>query len=103
MVHQKQKKKVFSYTKIIEGKRDKKNVIGIPLKYFFDVLSTEVESLFYNFIESISESTIIYQGKINLYNTSKYFKSWRNIRLAEAAEVHFRWLKTKFEDYGTEV
>ncbi|MBA3283705.1 MAG: amidase, partial [Nitrosopumilus sp.] len=30
------KKKISSYTKIIEGKRDKKNVIGIPLKYFFD-------------------------------------------------------------------
>ncbi len=97
------KKKVSSYTKIIEGKRDKKNVIGIPLKYFFDVLSPEVERLFYNFIESISEYTIIYQEKINLCNTSKYFKSWRDIRLAEAAEVHLRWLKTRFEDYGTEV
>lgn len=97
------KEKVSSYTKIIEGKRGKKNVIGIPLKYFFDVLSPEVERLFYNFIESISAYTIIYQEKINLYNTSKYLKSWRDIRLAEAAEVHLRWLKTRFEDYGTEV
>ncbi len=97
------KKKVFSYTKIIEGKRDKKNVIGIPLKYFFDVLSPEVERLFYNFIESISESTIIYQEKIDLFDTTKYFKSWRDIRLAEAAAVHLRWLKTRFEDYGIEV
>ncbi len=97
------KKRISSYTKIIEGKRGKKNVIGIPLKYFFDVLSPEVESLFYNFIESISASTIIYQEKINLYNTSKYFKSWRDIRLAEAAKVHLRWLNTRFEDYGIEV
>lgn len=97
------KKGISSYTKFIEGKRGKKNVIGIPLKYFFDVLSPEVERLFYSFIESISESTIIHQEKINLSNTSKYFKSWRDVRLAEAAKVHLRWLKTRFEDYGIEV
>lgn len=97
------KKRTSSYTKIIEGKRGKKNVIGIPQKYFLDVLSPEVERLFYNFIESISASTMIYQEKINLYNTSKYHKSWRDIRLAEAAKVHLRWLKTRFEDYFIEV
>src|SRR5215210_4751544 len=31
------RKRISSYTKIIEGKRCKKNVIGTPLKYFFDV------------------------------------------------------------------
>lgn len=97
------KKGISSYTKIIEGKRGKKNVIGIPLKYFFDALSSEVERLFYNFIESISASTIIHHEKINLHNTSKYLKSWRDIRLAEAAKVHLRLLKTRFEDYGIEV
>jgi aspartyl-tRNA(Asn)/glutamyl-tRNA(Gln) amidotransferase subunit A len=97
------KKRISSYTNFIEGKNDKKNVVGIPLKYFFDVLSPEVERLFHTFIESVSESTIIYQEKINLHNTSKYFKSWRDIRLAEAAEVHLRWLKTRYEDYGIEV
>ncbi len=97
------KKKISTYTKVIEGKRDKKNVIGVPLKHFFDVLSPEVERLFYNFIESISESTIIYQEKIKLNDTAKYFKSWRDIRLAEAAAVHLRWLNTRSEDYSVDV
>lgn len=97
------KKRVSSYTKIVEGKRVKKNVIGIPLKYFLDVLSPEVERLFYNLIESLPASIVIYQEKITLSNTSKYFKSWRDIRLAEAAKVHLRWLETRFEDYGIEV
>ena len=96
-------KKISSHTEIIKGKRDKKNAIGIPLEYFFEVLSPEVKRLFYSFIESISASTVIHQEKINLSNTAKYLKSWRDIRLAESAKIHLRWLKTRFEDYSDEV
>ena len=95
--------RTFKYTKIIEGKRCKKNVIGIPQKYFFDFINPEVEHLFYNFIESISKYAIICQEKINLHNTAKYFKSWRNIRLAESSDVHSEWIKTRPMDYSTEV
>jgi aspartyl-tRNA(Asn)/glutamyl-tRNA(Gln) amidotransferase subunit A len=38
-----------------------------------------------------------------LENTEKYFSSWKIIRLAEATDVHLKWLKTRADDYSPEV
>ena len=40
---------------------------------------------------------------LDLQNTEKYHDSWSNIRLAEAAEIHLKWLKTRPKDYSNEV
>jgi aspartyl-tRNA(Asn)/glutamyl-tRNA(Gln) amidotransferase subunit A len=40
---------------------------------------------------------------VNLPNTEKYYRSWRDIRLSEAAEIHFTGLRTRSKDYSSEV
>ena len=40
---------------------------------------------------------------LDLQNTEEYHNSWLNIRLAEAAEIHLKWLKTRPIDYSNEV
>ena len=61
-----------------------------------------VESLFYDFIEILkSLGSIVYD--LDLQTTEKYYRSWREIRLAEAAEIHLKWLNTRAEDYSSEV
>src|ERR671911_324507 len=47
------------------------------------------------------ESTLVHD--LNSHNTEKYYTSWRDIRLAEAAEIHLKWLNTRAYDYGDEV
>jgi len=46
--------------------------------------------------------TIVIDG-LNLQNTEKYYSSWRNIRLAEATNVHLKWLNTRANEYSPEV
>lgn len=40
---------------------------------------------------------------INVQKTERYCDTWRDVRYAEASEVHDRWLKTRIEDYSQEV
>ena len=47
------------------------------------------------------ESTLVHD--LNSHNTEKYYTSWRDIRLAEAAEIHLKWLNTRAYDYSDEV
>ncbi len=95
-------KKVPAYTKIIEKSTLEGIRIGVSKKYFFDHLYPGVESLFYHFIGILkSRGSIVYD--LDLHNTEKYYRSWREIRLAEAAEIHLKWLNTRAEDYSYEV
>jgi aspartyl-tRNA(Asn)/glutamyl-tRNA(Gln) amidotransferase subunit A len=41
--------------------------------------------------------------ELDLHNIEKYYTSWRNIRLAEATNIHLEWLKTRADEYGAEV
>ncbi len=97
------KKKVPPYTKLIGESTVEKISVGIPKRYFFDYLEPEVEHVFYNFIDTIKLMDIPVYEEINLHDTEKYYVSWRDIRLAEAAEIHLDWLKTRPEDYGEDV
>jgi aspartyl-tRNA(Asn)/glutamyl-tRNA(Gln) amidotransferase subunit A len=97
------KKKVPPYTKLIGESTVEKISVGIPKKYFFDYLEPEVEHVFYNFIDTIKLMDNPVYEEINLHDTEKYYVSWRDIRLAEAAEIHLDWLKTRPEDYGEDV
>lgn len=76
--------------------------IGIPKNYFFDSVDAEVEGLFYQFLESL-KSLGYRVFDIELQNTGKYYNTWKDIRYAEASEVHAQWLKTRMEDYSEEV
>jgi aspartyl-tRNA(Asn)/glutamyl-tRNA(Gln) amidotransferase subunit A len=46
-------------------------------------------------------SILVYD--LDLHYTGKYYTSWRDIRLAEAAEIHLKWLNTRAYDYSDEV
>ena len=101
-------KEVPIYTKIIEERSTLKGGIriGIPKKYFFDYLHARIEDLFYDFIETLRLiDSIVICDNLDLHNTEKFHRSWRDIRLAEAAEIHLQWLnsKTTADDYSLEV
>ena len=46
---------------------------------------------------------IIVIDDFELQKTEEYYSSWKNIRLAEATNVHLKWLKTRAGDYSHEV
>jgi aspartyl-tRNA(Asn)/glutamyl-tRNA(Gln) amidotransferase subunit A len=96
-------KEVPTYTKIIEKTNLKGMRIGIPKEFFCDYLHPQVEGLFYDFIEILSSTGNIVVYDLDLHNTERYCKSWQDIRLAEAAEIHLKWLNTRADDYSHEV
>ena len=87
---------------LVNLKNKKKMVLGIPENYFFDYLDSEVSHIFYKFVKSLSSYKIKVET-IKLHNTDKYFKSWRDVRLAEASEIHQVWLNSRKGDYSNEV
>jgi aspartyl-tRNA(Asn)/glutamyl-tRNA(Gln) amidotransferase subunit A len=96
-------KEVHTYTKIIEKTNLKGMRIGVPKEFFCDYLHPEVEGLFYDFIEILSSTGNIVVYDLDLHNTERYYKSWQDIRLAEAAEIHLKWLNTRADNYSHEV
>jgi aspartyl-tRNA(Asn)/glutamyl-tRNA(Gln) amidotransferase subunit A len=95
--------KVLEYTRIIEKSTLKGIRIGIPKEYFFDHLNLEVQGLFYDFVETLRSNGSMIVYDLDLHNTSEYYRSWRDVRLAEAAEIHLGWLNTRAYDYSDEV
>ncbi|MFL6343408.1 MAG: amidase [Nitrososphaeraceae archaeon] len=91
------------YTKIIQKSSIKGIRIGMPKKYFFDHVHPQVESLFYDFIETLGSAGSIIVYNVDLHNTEKYHRVWQEIRLAEASEIHMKWLNTRANDYSYEV
>ncbi|MFL6360244.1 MAG: amidase [Nitrososphaeraceae archaeon] len=97
------RKQVPIYTKIIQKSSIKGIRIGMPKKYFFDHVHPQVESLFYDFIETLGSAGSIIVYNVDLHNTEKYHRVWQEIRLAEASEIHMKWLNTRANDYSYEV
>jgi aspartyl-tRNA(Asn)/glutamyl-tRNA(Gln) amidotransferase subunit A len=95
--------KVLEYTSIIEKSTLKGIRIGIPKEYFFDHLNPEVQGLFYDFVETLRSNGSMIVYDLDLHNTSEYYRSWRDVRLAEAAEIHLGWLNTRAYNYSDEV
>ena len=91
------------YTKIIKKSSIEGIRIGMPKKYFFDHVHPQVESLFYDFIETLGSAGSIVVYDVDLHNTEKYHRVWQEIRLAEASEIHMKWLNTRANDYSYEV
>ncbi|HJT47086.1 MAG TPA: amidase [Nitrososphaeraceae archaeon] len=97
------RKKVPDYTKTIENSSIKGIRIGIPRNYFLDHVSSQVESLFYECIEILESAGSVVLYDFDLHDTDHYQKTWQKIRLAETAEIHTKWLKTRAKEYSQEV
>jgi aspartyl-tRNA(Asn)/glutamyl-tRNA(Gln) amidotransferase subunit A len=97
-------KGVPNYVEIIENeKTTSKNIsIGIPKEYFFDYLQPEVQSVFFDFVDTI-KSMDISVSDVHISGADKIYDSWRPLRLGESAEIHMKWLQTRSEDYGEDV
>ncbi len=85
-----------------KNKEKEKVVLGVPVNYFNDYLHSDVEHIFNNFVERLPPDKIRIEA-IKLHVTEQYYKSWRTIRLAEAAQIHLAWLKSRQCDYSSEV
>jgi aspartyl-tRNA(Asn)/glutamyl-tRNA(Gln) amidotransferase subunit A len=66
-------------------------------------MHSEISDLFYSFVEFLRSLKTEVIDDLNLQNTDKYYNSWRNIRLAEATNVHLSWLNSRPDDYSPEV
>ena len=97
------KNTVPPYTKIIEEPNLKGLRIAVPDEYFCDSLHSEIAGLFYEFVDFLRSMKTVVIDDIKLQDTEEYYESWRNIRLAEATNVHLNWINRRAEDYSPEV
>jgi aspartyl-tRNA(Asn)/glutamyl-tRNA(Gln) amidotransferase subunit A len=95
---------VQDYLSLISENKEKaaKFKLGIPKQFFFDVVDPKVMNLFDTFIGKLTESGIS-TVNVDLQETDKIFDTWRAFRLGESAAVHFDWLKTRPDEYGSDV
>jgi aspartyl-tRNA(Asn)/glutamyl-tRNA(Gln) amidotransferase subunit A len=91
------------YTKILEEPGIKPVRIAVLKKYFCDNMHAEISDLFYSFVDFLRSLKTELIDDLNLQNTDNYYNSWRNIRLAEATNVHLSWLNSRPDDYSPEV
>ena len=91
------------YTKIIEEPNLKGLRIAVLDEYFCDRLHPEIAGLFYEFVDFLRSMKTVVIDDIKLQDTEEYYESWRNIRLAEATNVHLNWINRRAEDYSPEV
>jgi aspartyl-tRNA(Asn)/glutamyl-tRNA(Gln) amidotransferase subunit A len=95
---------VQDYLSLISENKEKeaKFKLGIPREFFFDLIDHKVMNIFDGFIDKLNEigiSTI----SVSLKETDKIFETWRAFRLGESAAVHSDWMKTRPEEYGSDV
>jgi aspartyl-tRNA(Asn)/glutamyl-tRNA(Gln) amidotransferase subunit A len=91
------------YTKIIEKPCTKRLRIAVLEKYFCDNMHSEIADIFCSFVEFLRTIKTTVIAGLNLQNTEKYYSSWRSIRLAEATNVHLKWLNTRADEYSPEM
>jgi aspartyl-tRNA(Asn)/glutamyl-tRNA(Gln) amidotransferase subunit A len=91
------------YTKIVKGFNIRGLRIAVLDKYFCDNIESDIGDLFWKFIEWLRSMEIMVIDDFDLQKTEEYYSSWKNIRLAEATNVHLNWLKTRADDYSQEV
>ena len=91
------------YTKIVDEFNTRGLRIAVLDKYFCDNIDSDIVDLFCKFVECLRSLEIIVIDDFELQKTEEYYSSWKNIRLAEATNVHLKWLKTRAGDYSHEV
>jgi aspartyl-tRNA(Asn)/glutamyl-tRNA(Gln) amidotransferase subunit A len=95
---------VQDYLSVISKNKERttKFKLGIPEEFFFDLIDQDVINIFDTFIDKIHESGIS-TNSVNVEETDKIYETWRAIRLGESAAVHSEWMKTRREEYGSDV
>ena len=95
---------VQDYVSLISKNKEKgaKFKLGIPKEFFFDLIDQKVMDIFDRFVEKLHESGIS-TNSVNLEETDKIYETWRAFRLGESAATHSDWIKTRSEEYGTDV
>ena len=91
------------YTRIVQESNLSGRRIGVLHEYFSDNLHPEIAELFHKFIEFLQSSEAIVVTGLKTQHCKRFYESWLNIRLSEAASVHRKWLDTRAGDYSCEV
>lgn len=91
------------YTRIVQESNLSGRRIGVLEEYFCNNLHPEIAELFYNFINFLSSNKAKVVTGLKSHHSKKFYESWLNVRLAEAASVHLKWLATRAGDYTSEV
>lgn len=96
---------VQDYLGILSKRKEKtaaKFKLGIPEEFFLDLIDKDVMAIFETFIDKLHESGMS-TSRVNVEDTDKIYETWRAIRLGESAAVHSEWMKTRRDEYGTDV
>lgn len=76
--------------------------VGIPGEFFFDLIDPAVKDIFDRFVEKADKCEIS-SAPVHLEHTEKIYDTWKAFRLGESAATHYEWIRTRREDYGTDV
>jgi aspartyl-tRNA(Asn)/glutamyl-tRNA(Gln) amidotransferase subunit A len=95
---------VPDYLQIVSETLDKprKFTLGVPQQYFFDLIDSRVMEVFENCLNEMhgcGVSTV----PVTLNETHKISDAWKAFRLGESAAVHSSWLKSRRNEYGSDV
>jgi aspartyl-tRNA(Asn)/glutamyl-tRNA(Gln) amidotransferase subunit A len=95
---------VPDYLQIVSETLDKprKFSLGVPQQYFFDLIDSRVMEVFENCLNEMhgcGVSTV----PVTLNETHKISDAWKAFRLGESAAVHSSWLKSRRNEYGSDV
>ena len=95
---------VPDYLQILSESDDKsrKFTLGVPKEYFFDLIDPRVMDVFENCLgemHACGVSTV----QVTLNETRKISDAWKAFRLGESAAVHSSWLKSRRNEYGSDV
>ena len=95
---------VPDYLQIVSESDDKsrKFTLGVPKEYFFDLIDPRVMDVFENCLgemHACGVSTV----PVTLNETRKISDAWKAFRLGESAAVHSSWLKSRRNEYGSDV
>ena len=76
--------------------------VGIPRKYFFDLVDGEVEDAFENAVKNLRSLGLMVED-VEIQGIEQVRDIWAPIRLSEASAYHKNWLETRPGDYGEDV
>jgi aspartyl-tRNA(Asn)/glutamyl-tRNA(Gln) amidotransferase subunit A len=76
--------------------------VGIPGEFFFDLIDPAVRDIFDRFVQKADRCEIS-SAPIHVDHTEKIYDTWKAFRLGESAATHYEWIRTRREDYGTDV
>ena len=76
--------------------------IGVPRKYFFDLVDDEVEDAFENAVKNLRSLGLVVED-VEILGIEQVRDVWAAIRLSEASAYHKNWLEARPGDYGEDV